>query len=112
MQQDSTVPSPTPVFRIDEFIVPPEAVLRFSAQLHRVNAMVGALPGCRQSRVLMRSDEAGTFRLMTVAEWTNAEAFAAAKASMQQHYASEGFDPAAFMRGLGVRANMGTYLPA
>lgn len=112
MHPDSTAPSSTPVFRIDEFIVPPEAVLRFSAQLHRVNAMVGALPGCRQNRVLMRSDEAGGFRLMTVAEWADAEAFAAARAAMQRHYASEGFDPAAFMKGLGVRADMGTYLPA
>jgi hypothetical protein len=36
----------------------------------------------------------------------------AAKAAVHARYAAEGFEPAAFMRGLGVRADMASYLPA
>ena len=74
LHKDSNTRSSTPVYRVDESIVPPEAVLDFTAQLHRVNAMVGALPGCRQNLVLTRSDEGGAFRLMTVVNWADAEA--------------------------------------
>jgi hypothetical protein len=36
----------------------------------------------------------------------------AAKAAVQARYAAEGFDPAAFLRRLGVRADMSSYRPA
>jgi hypothetical protein len=37
---------------------------------------------------------------------------AAAQAVVQKNYADEGFDPASFMRALGVRADMGLYANA
>jgi heme-degrading monooxygenase HmoA len=109
MPNPPTTPDRATVFRVDSFIVPREALPPFNDQLKRVHAWLGALPGCQQNLVLLGTDDADACKVVTFVEWANAEAVAAAKASMQQKYAQEGFDPAAFMQKLGIQARMGAY---
>jgi hypothetical protein len=84
----------------------------FIERLQRINQALGALPGCHQNRVLTGTSDTAEVSVVTIVAWASAQSMAAAKALMQQRYADEGFDPAAFMRTLGVRADMGLYTNA
>lgn len=111
MPDESSVAPSAPVFRVDRFIVPSDALPAFMARVHQVDRMLGALPGCRQNLVLTRTD-GGESEVVTLVEWANTDTLLAAKALMQRSYADEGFDPAAFMQQLGVRGDLGLYAPA
>lgn len=99
----------TPVYRIDRFNVPAHALPNFMERLRLTQHLLDQLPGCRQNLVLTQPDLAGEFNLMTVVEWSSEAHMAAAKTAMQARYVQEGFDPGAFMRELGVMADLGTY---
>ncbi len=71
--------------------------------------MNAPLPGCQQNLVLTQTGGPGEFNVVTVVEWASTQAIVAAQDVMQKRYAEEGFDPAAFMRRLGVRADLGLY---
>lgn len=97
------------IYRIDRFNVPAHALQAFMERVRHTQRTLDALPGCRQNLVLTQPDLAGEFNVMTVVEWSDESQFAAAKALIQQRYAEERFDPAAFMQGLGVKADLGLY---
>ena len=99
-------------FRLDRFVVPPHALPQFLTRLHETQKRLDELAGCRQNIVLKRTTGSGDVHVVTIVEWASAEAMRDAKAVMQAHYEREGFDPASFMNGLGVQADMGTWLPA
>lgn len=107
----STNPS-APVFRIDKFVVPTDALSAFIEQVQRTQQTLGVLPGCRQNLVMTQTGGPGEFNVVTLVEWVNTQAIAAATAAMQKKYAEEGFDPSAFMQTLGVRADLGLYSKA
>lgn len=100
----------SPLYRLDHFIVPAAAMPAFTERLHHTQQTLDGMPGCRQNLVLSRIG-AGEYDIATLVEWESAEALAAAKAAMQQRYAAAGFDPAEFMRALGIRADMASYVP-
>jgi hypothetical protein len=100
------------VFRIDKFVVPPDALPAFMERVHRIKQMLDPLPGCHQNLVLTQTDGPGTFNVVTIVEWASPQAVAGAQAIVQRQYAAEGFDPSAFMRKLGVRADLGVYASA
>ena len=101
-----------PIFRIDRFNVPAQAMPAFLERLRFTQQALDGLPGCRQNLVLTQPDLAGEFNVMTIVEWSGEQSLAAAKTAMQQRYAQERFDPAAFMQGLGVQADLGVYRAA
>lgn len=103
---------PTSLFRIDRFNVPAATVGAFMDRVHRIQLLLDPQPGCRQNLVLTQIGEDGAMRVITVVEWENAAAMSTARTWMQRRYAEEGFDPAAFMRQLGVEADLGLYEPA
>lgn len=103
--------SPAPIYRLDRFIVPAEALPAFNERLRYTQHVLDGMPGCRQNLVLSRIGTGGEYDVATLVEWDSTDAVAAAKAAMQQRYAEEGFDPAEFMRALGIRADMASYVP-
>lgn len=104
--------SAAPVFRLDHFAVPAAAMPAFVERLRYTQQALDGMPGCKQNLVLTRIGIGGEYDIATLVEWESADAVAAAKAAMQQRYAEEGFDPAAFMHGLGIRADMASYMHA
>ena len=99
-------------FRVDRFAVPRAALAAFLERVRRSQRLLDEQPGCLQNLVLSRDDGAqADVDIVTIVEWADEAAMHAAKATVQARYAAEGFDPAAFMRGLGVRADMVSYLP-
>jgi len=99
----------TSLFRVDTFEVPAAALPAFLERVHLSDRLLAELPGCLQHRVLTRAGDGPGYDVVTIVEWANAAAMAAAKTAVQHRYAEEGFDPPAFMRGLGVKASMGSY---
>jgi hypothetical protein len=97
------------VFRVDKFAVPAAALPAFMEQLRRVQATLGTIAGCAQNLVLTQIEGTGEFNVVTMVEWTSAQAASAARGIMQKKYVEEGFDPVAFLQRLGVRADMGVY---
>jgi heme-degrading monooxygenase HmoA len=100
---------PASLFRVDKFAVPAASLSAFLARVHNVDRHLARQPGCRQHLVLTQTEGPGEFNVVTIVEWASAEAMAHAKATMQAHYASEGFDPPAFMKRLGVRGDLSVY---
>ena len=98
-------------FRIDRFDVPHPALEAFMARLRITQRLLDEREGCRQNLVLRGDEGSDSVAVVTIVEWASGEAMAAAKASMHEHYLREGFDPAAFMRSLGIRPDMGAYRP-
>lgn len=97
------------IFRIDRFVVPAHALPAFMERLRFTQQTLDAQPGCRQNLVLKQEGNPGEFKIITLVEWADAEAIAAAKAAMQAKYREEGFDPAAFIQELRVQADMDVY---
>jgi quinol monooxygenase YgiN len=97
------------IHRIDKFVVPPEAVPAFVAQMQHIQQTLRRQPGCLRQLVLTQSGGSGEFNVLTLVEWESREAIAAAQQIVQKQFAEEGFDPAAFTRSLGVRADLGFY---
>jgi hypothetical protein len=62
--------------------------------------------------VLTQTEGPGEFNVVTIVEWADAAAMANTRATMQAHYAREGFDPPTFMDSLGVRGDLSVYSAA
>jgi heme-degrading monooxygenase HmoA len=101
-----------PVFKIDRFAVPHASLPAFIKRLRWIDKILGTLPGCRTNLVLTQATDSAEFNVITIAKWANAQEFAQVKAAIQQRYADDDFDPAAYMQTLGVRADMGLYADA
>ena len=97
------------LFRVDRFVVPAEAYEPFMARVRHIDQTLGAQPGCRQNLVLVSAGEGGEHNVVTLVEWASTQAIDNARAVVHKMYAEEGFDPPAFMRQIGVRADMGLY---
>ena len=102
--------APDSVFRIDRFSVPPAAAPAFMDRLRRIHGWLDEQPGCFQNLVLVANEPSAEFNVLTLVEWQDAQALTAARTAVQARYAQEGFDPAAFMRALGVRADLGSFV--
>ena len=102
---------PDTPFRVDRFAVPSAVLEPFMARLRITQRLLDELEGCRQNLVLLGAAEGDSVGVVTIVEWAGGPAMEAAKAAMHAHYAREGFDPAAFIRQLGVRADIGSYRP-
>ena len=101
-----------PVYRVDKFTVPAQSVPAFMARVQLIKGMLDTMAGCRQNLVLQQAGESGEVKVVTIAEWESRQAITAAMVQVQVRYAAQGFDPAAFMQALDVKADMGVYSPA
>lgn len=108
----TATPASTSLFRIDKFVVPSQSLSAFVERIRLVQQTLGEQPGCLQKHVLTQKGDSSEFDVVTVVEWANADAVAAAQAVMQKQLASEGFDIQAFRKKLGVRGDSGLYRKA
>lgn len=96
-------------FRIDKFAVPTQAVDDFVAQMKHLQTTLQAQPGCTHAAVLTQLGGPGRFNVLTWVEWEDQASVDAAAAVMQKQFASDGFDPKAFMQRLGAEGDLGVY---
>jgi quinol monooxygenase YgiN len=100
------------VFRVDKFIVPAPVLSTFVDQMQQIQRTLRTLPGCLRATVLTQTGGTGEFNALTLVEWENDDAVAAAQQTVQKKFAEEGFDPKGFVQRLGVRSDLGLYKSA
>lgn len=100
------------VFRVDKFVVPAAALEVFLTRLRQVHALLVELPGSLQRHILTQTGGPGEFNVVTLLEWADAGAMAAAQEIVQKSFAAEGYDPQKMLVELGIRADQGFYRKA
>lgn len=100
------------VFRVDKFVVPVAALEVFLTRLRQVHALLVELPGSLQRHILTQTGGPGEFNVVTLLEWSDAGAMAAAQEIVQKSFAAEGYDPQKMLVELGIRADQGFYRKA
>ena len=96
-------------FRIDNFSVPEGARAEFEQAMHRNLAFLETLPGFRGHLVFEKTSGPTAFNVATIAVWQSKEAIDAAGATVRAYYESIGFDAAALMSRLGIKAEIGNF---
>lgn len=97
------------LYRIDKFVVPPISRDRFIERLEKTHRTLDHADGCEQNIILEQVDGPGQFNIVTFVQWRDEAAYQAAKNASQASQAAEGFDSAAFMKELGVVADLAIY---
>ncbi len=97
------------VFRIDRFRVPSASREEFLSRVRTSNEVLRSLPGFVEDCFFEQRDATGESKIVTIAIWENQQAFASAKASVQEHYKKIGFNPGEIIKRLGVQAEMDAY---
>ena len=105
----SSLKKPNHVFRIDRFKVPAASREEFLSRVRTSNEVLRSLPGFVEDCFFEQRDAAGESKIITIAIWENQQAFASARASVQEHYKKIGFDPGEIIKRLGVEAEMDAY---
>ena len=99
----------SPLFRVDKFVVPQEARDAFLEKVRETHAILSRQPGFLRDLLLEQYAGPGKFNIVTLVEWQNEAANAAARTAVEAARADTGFDPQAFMARLNIEADMANY---
>lgn len=102
----------TPVFRIDSFIVPEPARSEFLRRVTATHQILRRQKGFVLDRIVERALGDGTSRLITMVEWTGADAIAGAVRAVRQAHEGDAFSAADFIADNGIVADIAMYQPA
>jgi heme-degrading monooxygenase HmoA len=97
------------VYRLDSFVVPPEAREEFLARVGRTHEILRRQPGFLQDFLLERPGEGGATIIVTMVEWDSQETVDRVVPVVQAAHREMGFDPRETMARLGVTAEIGFY---
>jgi len=106
---DSNQSASASVYRIDKFIVPEKSHAEFVAKVREMQRFVREVPDCVAENLYEQIAGPGKFNIVTVVEWQNLEALEAAKKTIAQRQALDGFRPSEFIEKLGVTADIAIY---
>lgn len=101
----------TPIYRLDQFVVPLPARAEFMARVRETHAILHAQPGFVRDDLLEQPHGSDKVRIVTVVQWRGEAAVRAAREKVRQGQAAQGFDPQELMARLGITADMGVYYP-
>ena len=97
------------VYRVDRFRVPEAACAAFLERVRAIHEFLRTLPGFNRDRLLEQRGGPGTFNFVTWVEWDDARAMESAREAVASRYREAGFDPQAFLAGLGIDADLASY---
>jgi hypothetical protein len=101
--------SAEPHYRIDKFIVPAAARDEFVARVFDTHAALRREAGFLQDMVLEQQSGPGTFNIVTLVEWANADVLRRVSEAVERRYAEIGFDRQEVMTRLGITADIANY---
>lgn len=101
--------SARPLYRVDKFIVPPDARDEFLARVHDTHAVLRRQEGFVRDMILEQQSGPGAFNIVTVVEWTNADVVGRVSEAVARHHAEIGFDRNETMARLGITADIANY---
>jgi hypothetical protein len=97
------------VYRVDKFQVPEAVREEFLVEVMKTHELLRRQPGFHHDLLLEQVSGPGELNIVTLAAWQDQESVAAAGAAIAESRRATGFDPAAFMSDLGVRADLANY---
>ena|SRR5215813_4004605 len=106
---NNSLKNPNHIFRVDKFKVPAASRDEFLVRVRTSNEILRTIPGFVEDCFLEQRDDAGNSKIITIAIWEDEQAFASAKAAVQEHYKNIGFNPAEIVQRLGIEAEMDAY---
>jgi hypothetical protein len=96
-------------FRLDNFAVPDETREEFLQAMHQSLRFISTLLGFRGHIVLEKAGGPTAFNVATIAIWESREGIDAAMVEARAYYERIGFDPAAILSRLGIKAELGFF---
>lgn|SRR5690554_4530389 len=100
-----------PIYRIDKFFVPHNAKEEFLSAVFNTHQLLRTLPGFTRDLIVENTSENGRYSYVTLVEWESEDAIEMARIAVQGFHKLNGFDPQAFWKRLGVRAELANYQP-
>lgn len=100
---------PSPLYRVDKFIVPPQSLDRSLERVKKTHDALDQADGCERNLILEQFDGPGQFNVVTFVQWRDEAAYKAARQAALARQTAEGFDPQAFIKELGVMADIAVY---
>lgn len=101
--------SPASIYRVDRFVVPETARNTFLERILIIRDFLETQPGCLFNRIAESRNEDETLSMMTIVEWRDRQAMAAAREKAKAFYEETGFAPKAFMAELGIEPDFGLF---
>jgi len=98
-----------PLYRVDKFIVPAAGRDEFLARVQDTHAVLRQQEGFLQDMILEQQSGQGSFNLVTVVEWTNADVVGRVSEAVAKRHAEIGFDRNEMIARLGITADIGSY---
>ena len=109
MSTTTTPSDPAARYRVDRFSVPGAAREEFLERVRDAHALPRTLPGFVRDTVLERPVGPARSDVTTIVEWESEEAMAAVRGIVAERQRSDGFDPGALLRRLGIEADRADY---
>lgn len=98
------------IYRLDKFLVPCGAREAFLSRVQQTHALLQEQPGYIRDTLLEKPATDTEFILVTLVEWQNREFLERARDLVAIEHRREGFNPQRFIAGLGVEAEIGTFM--
>jgi hypothetical protein len=97
------------VYRLDRFVVPPDARDEFLMRVNQTHEILRRQMGFLQDFLLERPGEDGATIVVTMVEWDNQETVDRVVPIVQAEHWNMGFNPKETIARLGVKAEIGIY---
>lgn len=97
------------IYRVDKFMVPPQARAEFMGKIRATHELLKTLPGFLQDFVLEQSAGPGEFNFVTIVEWQSPESIENAKAAVMALFEKTNFNPQEMFARLGIKADLANY---
>lgn len=98
------------VYRVDKFVVPESAREEFMTNVRRTHNLLREQPGFVYDLLLEKTSGQGTFNIVTLVAWENADALAQAGTAVQEMNERIGFVPQELVARLGVTGDLANYV--
>lgn len=98
------------VYRVNKYVVPPQALAEFLGNTRKIHDLLRALPGFVQDFVLEQSAGPGEFNYVTIVEWESLESIEKAKTAVTAMQRRLRLNPDRMFARLGIKADLANYL--
>lgn len=98
-----------PVYRVDTFTMPEMSKTPFLEKVQLTHDLLMTLPGFVRDAVIERRESDSRVKIMTIVEWENPRAMAAAAEQVKTKQQQSGFDRNRIFQQLAIEAEFGVY---
>jgi hypothetical protein len=100
----------TIVYRVDKFEVPDEARDEFWTFVRLTHAVLRDQSAFLDDALLEKQSGPGLLNVVTMVRWSSVDDMEPAKAAVERAHRAAGFEPAAFLAGAGIHADLANYV--